>query len=71
MAKLAKGVRIEGAKRAKLTTQITARYVEGASIRDLADQYGRSYGFIHRIVTESGTPLRGRGGRQPARRKAA
>ena len=71
MAKLKKGVQIAGAERVKLTRDVTARYVAGASIRDLADRYGRSYGFIHRIISESGTPMRGRGGRQVSRRKAA
>ena len=62
MTKLGKHVQISGVKRAKLTEDVTARYAAGASIRDLAQHYGRSYGFIHRIVDESDTELRGRGG---------
>ncbi|MBA8823867.1 putative transcriptional regulator [Saccharopolyspora lacisalsi] len=38
------------------------RYADGASIRRLAESTGRSYGFVHRVLTESGVPLRGRGG---------
>ena len=62
MAKLKKNVRISGMKRTKLTRDVAERYVAGASIRDLADHYGRSYGFIHRLVDESEVTLRGRGG---------
>ena len=62
MAKLKKNVRISGMKRTKLTRDVAERYVAGASIRDLADHYGRSYGFIHRLVGESEVALRGRGG---------
>ena len=39
-----------------------ARYDAGESIRSLATATGRSYGFIHRILTETGVALRGRGG---------
>ncbi|MBN9620404.1 MAG: transcriptional regulator, partial [Actinobacteria bacterium] len=35
---------------------------KGASIRSLAAEHGRSYGFVHRLLVESGTTLRGRGG---------
>ena len=38
------------------------RYSAGESIRALAASTGRSYGFIHRILSESGVTLRGRGG---------
>ena len=38
------------------------KYVSGSSIRVLAESSGRSYGFVHRILSESGTTLRGRGG---------
>ncbi|HEV8166730.1 MAG TPA: helix-turn-helix domain-containing protein, partial [Actinomycetota bacterium] len=29
---------------------------------ELASETGRSYGFVHRILAESGVTLRGRGG---------
>jgi predicted transcriptional regulator len=32
------------------------------SIRELAGETGRSYGFVHRMLSESGVALRGRGG---------
>lgn len=63
MAELKKGARITGPDRAKLTTEITTQYLNGASIRNLAQEHGRSYGFMHRLLSESGAPLRVRGGR--------
>jgi hypothetical protein len=66
---LKKGARITGATRAKLSADLRKKYDSGQSIRALAEESGRSYGFIHRILSESGVPLRGRGG--PTRRKKA
>ena len=57
-----KGTRVTGADRSKLATDLRARYDAGESIRSLATAPGRSYGFIHRILTETGVALRGRGG---------
>ena len=57
-----KGTRVTGADRSKLATDLRARYDAGESIRSLATATGRSYGFIHRILTETGVALRGRGG---------
>ena len=62
MAETRKRAYIVGAQRANLARDVTARYIAGASIRNLASRYGLSYGFIHRIVSESGVPLRSRGG---------
>jgi predicted transcriptional regulator len=62
MAVLVKGARITGAKRSKLADELKKRYDKGASIRDLAEANGRSYGFVHRVLAESGVTLRGRGG---------
>jgi Helix-turn-helix domain len=59
---LRKGTRVTGADRSKLATDLRSRYDAGESIRSLAASTGRSYGFIHRILTESGVTLRGRGG---------
>jgi hypothetical protein len=67
VADLKKGARITGATRAKLSVDLRKKYDSGKSIRALAEESGRSYGFIHRILSESGAPLRGRGG--PTRRK--
>ena len=59
---LKKGTRVTGEDRSKLATILGKRYDNGESIRDLAASTGRSYGFIHRILTETGVTLRGRGG---------
>ena len=71
MGELPKGTRITGADRTRLATQLTAAYASGSSIRDLAADTGRSYGFVHRVLSESGVQLRGRGGAQPAKARPA
>lgn len=67
---LRKGTRVTGAERDKLATELKKRYSAGESIRSLAASTGRSYGFVHRILTESGVTLRGRGGATRGRSKA-
>ncbi len=69
MATLKKGARITGAERNKLAGDLKKQYDKGRSIRELADSHGRSYGFVHRVLSESGVTLRGRGG--ATRSKAA
>ena len=59
---LRKGTRVTGPERAQMATDLKNRYDAGESIRSLAIATGRSYGFIHRILTEHGVILRGRGG---------
>ena len=59
---LKRGTRVTGADRSKLAADLSKRYGAGESIRSLATSTGRSYGFIHRILTETGVALRGRGG---------
>jgi hypothetical protein len=59
---LGKGTRVTGTDRSRLATDLAKRYDGGESIRALANATGRSYGFIHRILTETGVTLRGRGG---------
>ena len=59
---LKKGTRVTGSERNKLATDLRKRYDAGESIRTLAHATGRSYGFVHRILTETGVTLRGRGG---------
>jgi predicted transcriptional regulator len=63
-----KGARITGDTRDRLQDSLKQRYEAGASIRSLADSTGRSYGFVHKVLADSGTPLRSRGG--PNRKKA-
>jgi predicted transcriptional regulator len=62
MAVLKKGARITGPDRTKLAAELRKAYDKGKSIRELADSHGRSYGFVHRVLSESGVALRGRGG---------
>jgi predicted transcriptional regulator len=62
MAVLKKGARITGPDRSKLAAELKKAYDKGKSIRELADVHGRSYGFVHRVLSESGVTLRGRGG---------
>lgn len=62
MADLKKGARITGTQRDKLASDLKKKYEKGASIRALAESTGRSYGFVHRVLSESGVVLRGRGG---------
>jgi len=63
-----KGSRLTGDARASFVAAITARYLAGASIRDIATDTGRAYGSIHRMLTENDVTLRSRGG---ANRKTA
>ncbi len=62
VAELKKGSRVTGENRDQLATDLRKRYEGGESIRLLAESSGRSYGFVHRILNESGATLRGRGG---------
>ncbi len=58
---LGKSVRITGESRAQLAADLKAQYEQGASIRELTRTTGRSYGFIHQVLSEAQVPLRGRG----------
>ena len=70
MAALKKGARIIGSERTKLSVDLKKAYEKGKSIRELADSHNRSYGFIHRVLSESGVALRGRGGATRTKVKA-
>ena len=67
---LKKGTRVTGADRTKLASDLKKRYDAGESIRSLAAATGRSYGFVHRILSETGVTLRGRGGATRGKAKA-
>ena len=69
MVELKKGSRVTGGDRDKLAADLKRKYEAGQSIRLLAETSGRSYGFVHRILSESGATLRGRGG--ATRKKAS
>jgi hypothetical protein len=70
-AALAKGSRISGAQRTTLASQYAKRYSGGESIRKIAEDAGRSYGFVHNVLKESGVSLRGRGGATRGAKKTA
>ena len=57
-----RGRRIVGEERMTLAESYVAKYSAGHSIRAIAEDSGRSYGFVHRVLTESGMELRARGG---------
>ncbi|MEU2225003.1 helix-turn-helix domain-containing protein [Streptomyces sp. NPDC018347] len=68
-----KGKWITGGARRELAEAFAREYGEGRSIRAIAESHGRSYGFVHRVLSEAGVPFRARGGdartgsAQPAR----
>jgi hypothetical protein len=55
--------------RDQLLRELRRAYEGGASIRTLVASTGRSYGSIHSMLLESGTPMRGRGGPNHCNRK--
>ena len=69
LKQLTKGRQITGLEREKIATRLRDRYAQGASIRELVAETGRSYGWTHRLLRESGVQLRGRGGAHPPRRR--
>lgn len=62
MARLTRGARISGADRQALGAELSRRYGAGESIRSMADDLGRSYGFVQGLLKEGGVALRTRGG---------
>jgi hypothetical protein len=69
VADLKKGARITGLDRSKLAVDVRKQYEKGRSIRELASTHGRSYGFIHRLLSENDVTLRGRGGATRGKKK--
>lgn len=58
--------RLVGAERQAMARELSQRYEQGASIRALAREIGRSYGLCQRLLTEAGVQFRARGGANPA-----
>ena len=58
--------RLVGAERQAMARELAHRYEQGASIRALAREIGRSYGLCQRLLTEAGVQFRARGGANPA-----
>lgn len=63
-----KSARITGPDRVRLAAEVCQKYRNGESIRTLAAETGRSYGFVHGLLVDSSVPLRGRGGATRRRR---
>lgn len=64
---LGKHSRIIGTERDKVGQSLRRKYEQGSSIRELAEDLGRSYGFVHKVLVEADTPLRPRGGQPKVR----
>ncbi|MCW2631359.1 MAG: hypothetical protein JWR88_321, partial [Pseudonocardia sp.] len=47
---LRKGSRVTGTARERLAADLKKKYAQGRSIRALAEETGRSYGFVHRML---------------------
>ncbi|GAA1390524.1 helix-turn-helix domain-containing protein [Luteococcus peritonei] len=61
-SQLAPGARITGEQRRAVAAELAARYAAGEAIRSMADDLGRSYGWVQGLLKEHGVELRGRGG---------
>ncbi|MFJ7205977.1 helix-turn-helix domain-containing protein [Streptomyces sp. NPDC098789] len=51
-----------GPVRAQHSLELKKAYLNGASIRELSESTGRSYGWVHRMLAEAGVAFRRRGG---------
>lgn len=67
--KLSKGVRVAGQQRTEVANRIKERYMAGETIRSIAADVGRSYGFVHGLLREQEVPLRARGGDTRSKKK--
>ena len=61
MTPVPKGRHLTGPDRDRFAALVTARYLGGASIREIAADTGRAYATIHKVLTGSGVTLRKRG----------
>ena len=61
-APIKKGKRVTGEDREALKADLKKRYEEGATIRILHTETGRSFGAIQRLLLEAGVTMRPRGG---------
>lgn len=49
-------------QRIVLGSNLRCRYEAGETVRALADELDRSYGWVHGLLAQAGTRFRGRGG---------
>jgi hypothetical protein len=66
-----KGQRVIGPARDAMTGQAKEMYAAGNDIRLIAEHLGRSYGFVHRILTEAAVEFRSRGGNHRSKSEPA
>lgn len=65
LPKIEKGVPITGKDRDEWGAALKQKYEDdGATIRELAESTGRSFGWMHKLLREAGTSIRGQGGDQ-------
>ena len=53
--------RLTGNDRARLAKQLAGKYTGGATVRELMDETGFSYGRVYRLLEEGGATMRRRG----------
>ncbi|MGW5644859.1 helix-turn-helix domain-containing protein [Saccharopolyspora sp. NPDC003752] len=71
MRKIKTGTRLKPAARERLAHVLRTKYEKGASIRQLCEESGRSYGIVHRMLAEAGVQFRPRGAAGKAAEEAA
>ncbi|MEU0657761.1 helix-turn-helix domain-containing protein [Streptomyces lavendulocolor] len=59
-----------GPDRDELAAGLREKYDAGSTVRALAEETGRSYGAVHRLLGEAGVTFRARGGATRARAAA-
>lgn len=67
MTRLDKGKRISGDLRCQVLEDFKQRYAAGESIRAIALESGRSYGYVQGLLREAGVEFRSRGGARQQR----
>jgi hypothetical protein len=53
---------LPGPERDRVAASLKAQYEAGVSIRAIAESTGRSYGGVHRLLSDAGVEFRRRGG---------
>lgn len=64
---MAPGKRVTGEARTIMAGEVIRAYAEGKPIRQIAQEQGRSYGAVHRMLSDAGVELRKRGGSNGSR----
>jgi hypothetical protein len=61
---MVKNKRLVGGEREKAISRAVKLYEKGKPVRAIATELDRSYGWVHRVLIDSGVTLRARGGNQ-------